>query len=320
MADEKFQRAVKKHIPHRDWQSISGRWLEFLPLMESPKTPPDPVLEDFHLLRTALESDAASDFFLEEIEGLRQLVFQEGLFLFHKAVNVISAAETHAQQGMLTWSLSSAYHGAFFGVKAINRFLGVATVAQGRNHWIIDLYPKLPRLSSRERKQGREPPSETAFILTHTRIEHRHIWYLFQRLMRVCEFQDHILTNLKGALSRHFQEDAFAKQRNALHYRNDAWFFDDLYQLVKNPEFGTASILLMERIPFDSDRLESDFSMILAFVVLYFGISLLESLSEKTHKLDGELDLIRESITPAWHPIYIANLEAGSRSDSIQVV
>ncbi len=305
MSDNKYKRAVKNRIPGRDWQEISSKWSGYIPRLDQPKSPPNPPLARFYDLNQTLDNPP-SDAFSREITGLRQLLFQEGLFLFHKATNVISAAEIHARHGMLTWSLSNAYQGAFFGAKAIIRFLGVATIAHSNKYWIIDIYPELAKLTSKEKAQGLRPDPNTSFTLAHARIEHRHIWQLFQRLMRVSKFQDPIMNRLQGALSKYFDERTFAEQRNALHYGNNTWFFDDMYQLLQDVAFGTESVLQIERIPFEN--LESDFSMLLACVVLYFGIYLLRSLSEGTNKLNDDLALIMESLTSEWHPIYTDNL------------
>jgi len=79
-----------------------------------------------------------------------------------------------------------------------------------------------------------------------------------------------------------------------------------MYQFLSDPEFGARDILSITELRFE--KLESDFTMTLAFVILCFGISLLESLSDKTHKLDEDLNLIRKSVTSERHPIY-ANLK-----------
>jgi len=50
--------------------------------------------------------------------------------------------------------------------------------------------------------------------------------------------------------------------------------------------------------------MESDFSMILAFSILYFGVSLLESFAENTSKLNADITIIKKSTASARHPLY----------------
>src|SRR2546421_4690584 len=53
------------------------------------------------------------------VEGIRSIVFWEGVFLLHKASHVVGCAEIGVKRGVKTWSLCDAYQGALFGAKAI---------------------------------------------------------------------------------------------------------------------------------------------------------------------------------------------------------
>lgn len=306
---DNFKRAIKKHIPERSWNNLREKWLDNLPIIESPGSAPEHDLSDFYLLEEELESRRKNGLYpgssfitlKKELKGLRPLIFREGLFLLHKASHVLGVAELQVRKGILTWSLSNAYQGGIFAARAIIRFLGVATVSIENKSWIIDIYPELEKLSSKERKRGLVPMPNTFFILIRKRVENRHMWQLFQRLMRVSKFHDEILNNLKKTFSD-LDVSSFAKQRNRLHYSNHIWLFNDLYEFLEDTSFGLRDIL--PHIDLQLDDIVSDFTMILTFSIFHFGFSLLESLAEKTKKINAELDLIKDSFSSKRHPIY----------------
>ena len=308
MGDQEFSRVIKKYLPKRLWSDISDKWLSNLPHFQDPVSRPDPSLKEFYSLSAFLISLGDNVPVQHEIGGLREVIFTEGIYLLHKAINVLCAAELHAKEGILTWSLSSAYHSSFFCAKAIIRILGVATVeAALRSCWIIDVFPELPKLTSKERKSGMTPEPMTDFLAAQVfRIEHRHIWKIFQRLMRISKFEEDILERLRGAFSKYFDDKIFPKQRNYIHYNNDRWLFDDLYRFSPDPEFGIRKISAIEKLILDN--IESDFSMLIAISMIYFAINLLTSLSLKTHKIDAELKTIMDSLTSARHPLYVKSI------------
>ena len=144
--------------------------------------------------------------------------------------------------------------------------------------------------------------SSNFFLAKVTRIEHRHIWSIFQRLMRVTRFEDEMLDRLRGVFSKYFDEATFAKQRNYLHYRNDSWLYDDLYKFLPGSGFGIQEISLLNKLQLND--LRSDFSMVIGLSAIHFGLHLLTSLSAKTHKIDADLEVINNSMTPDRHPLY----------------
>lgn len=305
--DKEFQRKIKKYVAHRSWQNLLSGWLTSLPELESPGLAPEYGLDDYYPLQSFLGSCSSDETFLKEVEGLRALIFHEGLFLLHKSSHVIGAAEHHADKGILTWSLSSAYQGALFGAMAIMRFLGVATVVENKNHWLVDLYPEPPKLPSRDRKLKVRLSPMTLFLRLGSRVEHRHLWRIFQRLMRVSRFEEQdIINKVAGAFSKsNFDVRDFARQRNALHYEARAWFFQDMHTFTLNPTFGLREALSDSDLQFN--HLESDFTMLLAMAILYVGISLLDSIASKSRKIEGDLNLVHQSISKERHPMFFRN-------------
>ncbi len=303
--DQIFQRKVKKYVAHRSWETLLSEWLNFLPKLDSPALPPE-GLDNFFPLQSCLASRSSDESFLSEVEGLRTLMFHEGLFLIHKAGHVIGAAELHAQKGILTWSLSSAYQGALFGAMAIMRLLGVATVVQDKNHWLVDLYPESTNFPFRGKKPKIKPNPMTLFLRLGTRVEHRHLWHIFQRLMRVCRFQEPNINKYTASFSKsNFNVRDFARQRNALHYETSAWFFEDMYTFLPTQNFGLREVLSASDLEFSN--LSSDFTILLSMSILYIGGSLLQSIASKSNKISEDLNLFQQSISEDRHPIFTKN-------------
>ena len=301
--DDHFYRQIKKYITHRAWQHIVDDWLNYLPDLDTAGSAPDIDLDDFYLLQSAIKKQSSVDSFKDELDKLRAYTFHEGLFLLHKATHVVGASEIHAQQGMTTWSISSAYQGTLFGAKAIMHLLGIAITSQDNNNWIIDCYTERQKLTSKEKKLGLKPLPTTLFFKTGLRrIEHRHIWAIFQRIMRVTKFSGDSIEMICDSLSSSsFDVLDFAKQRNMLHYDNHVWFFNDMFEYVVKNEFGFRDQFTSE--DFRYQRPDSDFSMVIALSIIHFGITLLTEIAAKTHKLDDELDLVRKIVCPERHPI-----------------
>ncbi len=300
--DQEFQRKIKKHIPHRSWESLLNEWLNFLPKLDTPALPPE-GLHNFYPLQSYLASHSSEETLLDEVEGLRTLMFHEGLFLLHKAGHVIGAAELQAHNGILTWSLSTAYQGALFGALAIMRLLGVATVVEGRNHWLVDLYPESTNLPSQNRKVKIKSNPVSLFLRLGSRVEHRHLWHIFQRLMRISRFKEPKIVEYVGTFSKsHFDVRDFARQRNTLHYETNAWFFQDMYTFSPNQNFGSREVLSGSDLEFSS--LTSDYTIILSMAILHIGYSLLQSIASRSHKVTEDLTLFQQSISGDRHPIF----------------
>ena len=66
--------------------------------------------------------------------------------------------------------------------------------------------------------------------------------------------------------------------------------------------FGIQEISLLNKLQLND--LRSDFSMVIGLSAIHFGLHLLTSLSAKTHKIDADLEVINNSMTPDRHPLY----------------
>lgn len=303
--DNHFERTIQKSVRERRWSELSGQWINFLPSIEPPGAKPEEVLSDY--IESSNIIDGINDktpTILIPAPGLRQYVFREGIFLFHKASHVISSAEKGIKRGQHTWSLSEAYHGALFCAKSIIYLLGVALPEYKNQTYLIDIWPK-EELSAKKGKIDIGPPENSPVQISKLqirRIEHRHVWQLLQRLLRVSKVDFWPRECLTAFKKLEFKE--FAKQRNDIHYKNHYWIFDDLYQAVLDDNFAVYENDISNALIFEE---RSSFSMALALTVLRFAYLLFENITQNTRKLDSEKSLIQSQITQEHHPLYVRN-------------
>jgi len=283
-------------------------WAGYIPSIFPTGSAPSTLIEDYYQFEEAAQkaSKARSGVHRQEIKGMRQLVLAEAVYFLHKSSHVIGASESHARNGIQTWSLSGAYHGAMFGAKAIMYLLGVATPNFEGKGILVDVWPELPKLSSRERKAGLQSPPDMQFSRIGHRVEHRHVWQLFQRVIRVSKVD---LWSKEYISSLHkLDVGEFAWQRNKIHYNNREWICADLHKFIKDEAFGTASNGIANAL--ESSRDSAEFSVVLALVILKLALQLFISLTEVSNKLAHEAKLIKNFIDDSVrHPIYTsANL------------
>lgn len=275
---------------------LSDFWLSSIPRIDPDLNLKFESLDEFDPLHELLES-ATEDMLRVEIPLLRQTVFREAIFLLHKAVNVLSLAEISASNGSPTWSLSTAYHSAFFGIRSLTRFLGVAHVTTGKNTWVIDIFPQWVKQSKRKNKDINS--QSDMLIFKGPRIEQRHHWRLFQRLVCVTKFGDPVLKNLASDFWKSNVSD-FTVQRHTLLYDDNSWYFDDLYKNDVRSGFGIRA----SNLTIKDDSGTEDFTLVLAYSIVEFGIRLLRSLRENANILAESLDVIENSLTNIRHPMY----------------
>src|SRR5438045_8161508 len=111
----------------RRWTHLREYWLERIKAFDSTR-PPDPPIDEIpaiELLKNKFIVEGrggprgSEGSVFESVPLLPQTMFNEGVFLLHKARHILGAAEMHANDGISTWSLSSAYQGAFFAGKSV---------------------------------------------------------------------------------------------------------------------------------------------------------------------------------------------------------
>lgn len=178
----------KRNIPSRKWAEICAEWINFLPEIDTPGSRPLMLSEDLEEFKKIASEIPAQGSIITSVEGFRELAFQEAVFLLHKCSHVVGVSERHVKADVRTWALSDSYHGALFGAKSSNIFLGIQFAKVGNRNYLIDLFPEP------EKKKGKpvtvEPEIRPIKIIPfNKRPEHRHHWAIFQRLLRITSIE-----------------------------------------------------------------------------------------------------------------------------------
>jgi hypothetical protein len=240
----------------------------------------------------------------ESVDGLRETIFREAIFLLHKASHAIGCAEVAARAGAQTWSLCGAYQGSLFGAKAIAYLLGVGLPEYRSKLVMTDAWPRRQneRTSQNRRRYVPDDSGPLQFTMAAVQMGHKHFWLLFQRLLNVSKvdiWQPQYLAAL-----RKLQVREFASQRNIVHNRDWRWILGDLHEFVIDERFGVHEVDLHKALIYVE---RSDFSIALALAILRMGFSLIESLTHATNKLNAEVDLMKNRLTAQYHPLYVAS-------------
>ena len=107
---DNLEKALEK-ITHGRWSEIRGNWLAHLPTITPRGSAPELQLDGVPGIETiereVFDESNVSGTIQREIAGVRALIFWHGVYFLHRASHVTGAAELHAGDGVLTWSLSS---------------------------------------------------------------------------------------------------------------------------------------------------------------------------------------------------------------------
>jgi hypothetical protein len=298
LADTPWWERKAAKLVAREWPEILDAWLSYIPTIQPPGKVPDSPLADLPTLQAEVQDlQQQPKVVTTEIIGLREGVLIEGIFLLHKAANVLGSAQVHVSTGLRSWSLSSAYQAAFFAMKAVTHFLGVAVVEVQNKSVLIDIWTP-----PQKKRKGEVGPSYHVLMQSCNRFEHRQLWAVFQRMMRVTKELDTVLTKDITTALLDLDINDFATQRNSLHYRI-AWPFNDLHQCNIDPNFGIHDDGIADGTPL-RDPEGDDFSIVLGIVLVRIGYRMIYELSQKAPALDGELDLLRNWLRGDCHPLY----------------
>lgn len=297
-----FEKKLKR-IDHRNWETIRGEWFQYLPNIQIPGQAPDFEISEIIGLDDIILKIPDDGEYKFELLGLREAIFHEGIYLLHKAMHVLGSAEVHINNGILSWSLSSGYHSAFFAVRAIICFLGISIAEVNDKMILIDIWPEPEKLSKTKMKKGYTPKAETKF-LRMPRLQHFHIWEIFQRILRVLTIDIWEQNFINFLITLKPKE--FAWQRNTLHYKNNKWMFNDLHNPINNPSFSVRKNLIedIETIDPTSD----DFSVILGYLLSNFGYLLLKDIASNVPIISGEFELIKNTLTQSSYTRFISTL------------
>jgi len=299
-----FENNVKR-IDQREWKVVRDKWLSYIPDFDTPGAPPaHQILEFVGLDAIFKKTQITPGEFKQDVPFLRQEVLREAIFFLHKATHVCGAANIHLDNGALSWSISSAYQSSFFALKGILGLLGLS-FPRINTALMIDCFPEEEKLSNKQRKRGEKPKPEFKFVV-FPKLSHTHMWQIFQRVLNSSTVEIWKEEMILCLSKLHI--DQFAQQRNSLHYVNNFWLFPgDLFNRMFDPAFGI-DVDLFKNL--DSDKLQkrSDFSFILNYIMLKFGIDLLKDLSENATAVKAEYDLIQITLTEGIHKRFLASV------------
>lgn len=279
-----------KRIKARDWDFIQSKWLRYLPSIYPIGSAPADSLSEHPTLAAAVMDVDDNGEKIVNIGELRPALFHESVYLLHKAINVIEATENHFQNGFPTWSLSSAYHSAFFAVKSLMGFLGVCTPRISSSDYVIDMWPEPEELSSKKRKLGEEPQIFVKLIKQKS-LQHNHIWQILQRLVIVVDTE--LWPESYSEFVKSIGHLDFAFQRNSLHYNKD-WILNDIHERLFLDAFGRRGNLEIDLARVNKNS--EDFSVVLCYVLISMSYSLFNSIAETAPIISEERDLMRTKL------------------------
>jgi hypothetical protein len=222
----------------------------------------------------------------DEIIGLRVAALHEAVILIHKAGNVLRAAAEEGERGYRTWCRSSAYHAAFFAMRGVLGVLGVM-VFRGRDRqseYQVDLWA--PR-----QKKTKAGPTESRFairiIRRKQRAEHKELWAIFSRVLRVTKIDRKVWPLLPNDPLKDLDPGQFSRIRHQLHYRSAGWLFADLDNLKTTDDFSKLAedAATMKHLDTPEDQ---SFPLALGMHVLSLGVALLTDLGKKIPRVDAE--------------------------------
>lgn len=298
---------VEASIVRRRWDYIRGTWLKHLPIIAPAGAQPDRTIAD--LVGELVPDIPTTNNHVQEFSfpsgEIPALLAREAIYWLHKALHILGAAECHADGGMPTWSLSSAYQSAYFSARASMAFLGVGVAELEKVSFLVDVSHDMQLMSPREYAAVGAFSDDARFYTLGVLFDHRQIWHLYQRVLRVTTRVPwpEPLNSYLGQLN----VAEITKQRHLLHYQLRGWVFDDLFDFVFAHEFDRTSPSGSGRTLFDSDKPE--FTFVLAVALLRTALDPFVDICRYSNRLADEEALLIASLPAERHPILFERLQ-----------
>ncbi len=289
------ERKTKK-IDSRNWRDIREQWIDYVPSFLSPGDPPESSIGELPSFLSAVDRLPSRQTveLVDDIPGLRPGVLHEGVFLLHKAAHIFGASLLHVENGMCTWSVSSAYQSAFFSAKSILWMLGLAVVEiENTGVYLVDVW-RAPA------KQGRKKKDPVVYIYNCGEIGHGQVWAFLQRTLSTTNGCEAFADQRFVQAMLDIEPADFARQRNFLHYRNTVWQGVDLHTCIPQEKFGKVTA-------FDLDLNQEDFLLAIAFWLIYTGQTMLGQLAELSGSLRQEKNLVDAWLGQPFNRLYHEN-------------
>jgi hypothetical protein len=216
-----------KKILDRDWEILKSAWISSIPSQAVLGVPPSPSLSQLSAQATELRGIKTLTE-VADVPGFRTTVFAEALFLLHKGLHVLRAAQAHATRGMPSWSLFSAYHSAFLVGRGICYLLGVCTPQPQGVQWIVDIFPqRLTKNVRRKQVMGAEDFVNIK-VMPVPKMDQRYFWGTLQRTIRLATVS--VWTEAEAKSIDDLDFEKISPMRNGFIYSPPYWPFNDLFQ------------------------------------------------------------------------------------------
>jgi uncharacterized protein (UPF0332 family) len=287
-----FNEGNIKKIQSRDWASVRDKWLQFLPSIAKPGSPPSYEVCDFIGLQDVYNHVVLlkGAEYVTEVPNLRQAIFHEGLFLIHKAIHVSGTALMQLENGIFSWSLSNAYQSSFFALKGILALLGLS-FPQFNKTLMVDCFRE-EELSKNKLAKGIQPKLEIRF-LQFSDLSHVDYWAVLQRVVRVSE-----INVWDSQIMQYFSNidpASIGMERNKLHYENHYWTFDDLFTPMTDDKFAVNEELLQTFIA--TVNRGKDYSFFLNYTLVLMALQLVKDLAVFNGDVAAEFQLMKTTLT-----------------------
>lgn len=237
-----------------------------------------------------------------------EIVFREALLWMHKAFHVLGASEMHIDLGLPTWSISSAYQGAYFAARSIMAFLGMSVTEFGRVSVVVDICRNTQGMRPQRIDALGVFAEDISFRSIGVLFDHRQMWLLFQRILRVssCEVWPEGWANYFAQIDM----ADIPRQRNGLHYQLQYWIMDDLHDFVYSDEFSEIGPTGAGRELFNCAK--ENFSLVVCISLTRMAFLLFNDLCTLTDRLVKEQKKMTSAISFERHPLFFDTLQSGS--------
>lgn len=181
-------------------------------------------------IRTIVDGEPTSPNEIYSAPGKITSYITDSLFLATKAAHVANNSRELAYGGKCSWAVVDAHHAALLVAKAICGLFGVIVVPIGNANVLVDVFPELGNITNRQDfKKNHSKIIDPIRVLKDRSalVEQKDIWAIFNRILRVCKFEDDrdqiFARLLERKLGKH------KPLRNKLLYGLNDWpFFGDI--------------------------------------------------------------------------------------------
>lgn len=271
--------------------------MDHIPEIETPGCKPPDALARNEMLRQqfSLVPPTGEYRFEPEVNPAAAL-FHQSVFSVHAAVRISCAATEQATDGLPTWSISTAYHASMLALRALVGLCGIAYMETEGTNLLMDALPAAKKGERKRRRPVLSGSVNEVQLIKVERMEHKHWWLLFQRLLRSsANLFDRWTYPIDSELAR-CNASVLSRHRNELHYRG-AWYYDDLFDNLVFDSFGQFDTEACDEVV---GRLQeesgSDGILILNQILLGINIAMLRDLAVDSQRVKPEVDVIDSTI------------------------